>query len=176
MLFFQPLAQLAQSDSRFNSHRAGVGVDAENAVEVIEVHEPGGGTGEIGGRVGAANGNKTAATTAGEGNQLLDLGNRVRANVELWSREEGLGPSVMKVIGRCAERDRGVELGQLAWDTGVHDCDMMEVRDARRSRHPVDAITWSDITEVGMWWGKLREKGRVGKTLRKKSSLMATSR
>lgn len=110
MLFLQPLAQLAQSDTRLDGHGAGVRVNVEDAIEAIEVHEPGGGTGEIGGGVGAANGNETTATAAGEGHQLLDLGDGVRANVELRSREEGLGPSVMQMIGRRAERHRGVEL------------------------------------------------------------------
>lgn len=67
----------------------------------------------------ATHDHETTTAAARESDQFLNLRDRLRAYVELWSREEGLGPGVVEVVGRGAEGNRGVELGQLALD-GVH--------------------------------------------------------
>jgi hypothetical protein len=56
-------------------------------------------------------------------NEFLDLGERVRLNVEGWVRVEGMGPGVVGVVLDCAEGDGGVEFGELAKEERVVHCD-----------------------------------------------------
>jgi hypothetical protein len=62
-------------------------------------------------------------------NELLDLGQRVRLDVEAWVRMEGMGPGVVCVVWDCAEGNSGVELRELAeQDRVVHVRDRGEAR------------------------------------------------
>lgn len=71
----------------------------------------------------AAHDHETTTAAARESHEFLDLGDGLRADEELWSREEGLRPGVVKMVRRGAEGHRGVELGELALDDRVHfDC------------------------------------------------------
>lgn len=63
---------------------------------------------------------ETTTTAARESDKLLNLGERLRADVELGAREEGFGPGVVEMGWRGAERHRGVELGELELDERVH--------------------------------------------------------
>lgn len=56
---------------------------------------------------------EATAESARNSDQLLDFRNRLRANVEFRSGEEGFGPGVMQMVGGCAESEIGVELLQL---------------------------------------------------------------
>lgn len=67
----------------------------------------------------AAHDDETTTAATREGHEFLDFGEGLRLDVEFGAREEGLGPGVVEVVGRGAEGNRGVELGQLALD-GVH--------------------------------------------------------
>jgi hypothetical protein len=71
--------------------------------------------------VTAADGHYAAATSTGEGDQLLNLRDGLWADIELRAREERLGPGVVEVIGRRAEWNRIVEPRQLTSDRRVHD-------------------------------------------------------
>lgn len=99
-MLFQLTAQVSQSNSCFDGYGTGVRVDIENAIEVVEVDEPGRGASDVGGRVAAANCYQSSTTTPGEGDQLLDLWDCLWTNVQLRAGKESLGPCVMEVVGR----------------------------------------------------------------------------
>lgn len=54
-----------------------------------------------------------------EGDDLLELRDGRRLEVELWTREEGLRPRMMKISSLGVECDRVVEPGQLSLEFRV---------------------------------------------------------
>lgn len=67
----------------------------------------------------AAYDDDSAATSSGEVDDLLDLFEGLRADVEFGAGLEGLGPGFVDVVGLCAERDGGFGFGDFALD-GLH--------------------------------------------------------
>lgn len=68
----------------------------------------------------AADGDNASAAATRKSDNLLNLGHRLRPNVEFRQREEGLCPGVVYVVGSGTERDGRVELRELASNGGVH--------------------------------------------------------
>lgn len=115
------VAQLEQANAALHNNQSRLAVNGEDLVEAVEVDEPAGGAGQVGGRVAAAGDDNAAAAAAGEGEQLLDLRERLGLDEELGTGGEGSRPRAMDVVRAGAECDAiAAGLFDLGGDERVH--------------------------------------------------------
>jgi hypothetical protein len=110
-----------EADPRFHCDFIVAGGDRDDLVKLVEVQHPAAGAGDVRGRVGASHDDEALSTSAGEGDDLLELGDRVGLDVEFWAGVECLRPGVVEMGWSGSERNRWVELGEFALDERVHD-------------------------------------------------------
>lgn len=99
--------EVMQRDAGLEAHEAGsvVDVEFEHLGEVIQVDEPGRGTGQVRRRMSEPRDAQPFSASPREGDNLLQLRNRERLEVQFRTGEEGLGPGVMQIAGFGVERD-----------------------------------------------------------------------
>lgn len=116
--------QLFDPNTGFDQQSLLVSVDVKNAIIIVQVHHPRARAGQVARGVTAANHDDASSTFPGEIHNLLDLGERARADVELRIGVEGPSPCMMGMRCGSAEGNLGVGLGDLVLNF-VHDGEML---------------------------------------------------